>query len=109
MSLLLVGNLAIRVLLREALNQGSLGTVTFLFTDIESTTRLWEQHPEAMRPCRRRTTRSCARPSSSTAAWYKTTGDGIYAVFDTAAEGAPPSERPCGGSCRSFPSIRRCG
>jgi class 3 adenylate cyclase len=25
------------------------GTVTFLFTDIESSTRLWEQHPEAMR------------------------------------------------------------
>ena len=26
------------------------GTVTFLFTDIEGSTRLWEQHPEAMRP-----------------------------------------------------------
>jgi class 3 adenylate cyclase len=25
------------------------GTVTFLFTDIESSTRLWEHHPEAMR------------------------------------------------------------
>src|SRR5579884_1088216 len=25
------------------------GTVTFLFTDIEGSTRLWEQHPEAMR------------------------------------------------------------
>src|SRR5947207_8388632 len=24
------------------------GTVTFLFTDIEGSTRLWEQHPEAM-------------------------------------------------------------
>ena len=25
------------------------GTVTFLFTDLESSTRLWEQDPEAMR------------------------------------------------------------
>jgi hypothetical protein len=25
------------------------GTVTFLFTDIEGSTRLWEQHPDAMR------------------------------------------------------------
>jgi class 3 adenylate cyclase len=24
------------------------GTVTFLFTDIEGSTRLWEEHPEAM-------------------------------------------------------------
>ena len=26
------------------------GTVTFLYTDIEGSTRLWEQQPEAMRP-----------------------------------------------------------
>jgi class 3 adenylate cyclase len=25
------------------------GTVTFLFTDIEGRTHLWEQHPDAMR------------------------------------------------------------
>jgi class 3 adenylate cyclase len=24
------------------------GTVTFLFTDIEGSTRLWKQHPQAM-------------------------------------------------------------
>jgi class 3 adenylate cyclase len=27
----------------------STGTITFLFTDIEGSTRLWEQHPDAMR------------------------------------------------------------
>ena len=26
------------------------GTVTFLFTDLEGSTRLWEDHPDAMRP-----------------------------------------------------------
>jgi class 3 adenylate cyclase len=26
------------------------GTVTFLFTDIENSTSLWEKHPEAMKP-----------------------------------------------------------
>ncbi len=25
------------------------GTVTFLFTDIEGSTQLWERHPEAMK------------------------------------------------------------
>ena len=26
------------------------GTVTFLFSDIEDSTRLWEAHPQAMQP-----------------------------------------------------------
>jgi class 3 adenylate cyclase len=30
------------------MNQPPVGTVTFLFTDIEGSTRLWQQHPGAM-------------------------------------------------------------
>jgi Adenylate and Guanylate cyclase catalytic domain len=26
------------------------GTVTFLFTDLEGSTRLWQEHPDAMQP-----------------------------------------------------------
>jgi predicted ATPase/class 3 adenylate cyclase len=61
------------------------GTVTFLFTDVEGSTRLWEEHPEAMK-------RALARHdvilreavAASGGHVVKTTGDGIHAVFATA-------------------------
>ena len=60
------------------------GTVTFLFTDIEGSTRLWEQHPEAM-------DRAVARHDevlreaihSHHGHVFKTSGDGFCAVFAT--------------------------
>ncbi len=59
--------------------------VCFLFTDIEGSTRLWEQHTERMRAAlachdqmaRTAVTAHCGR-------LVKTTGDGIHAVFDDA-------------------------
>jgi hypothetical protein len=44
------------------------GTVTFLFTDIEGHTRLWEQHPKAMRLALARHDVLLRHASSSTAA-----------------------------------------
>ena len=63
------------------------GTVTFLFTDIEGSTQLWERHPEAMKT-------ALARHDSilkeaiefNQGHIIKTTGDGVHAVFSTAID-----------------------
>jgi class 3 adenylate cyclase len=63
------------------------GTVTFLFTDIEGSTRLWEKYPEAMKPV---LARHDAILRGAVEANYghvvKTTGDGCHAVFETVAD-----------------------
>lgn len=64
------------------------GTVTFLFTDIENSTPLWEKHPQAMKA-------ALAQHDSILRAVIeahqghviKTTGDGVHAVFATATNG----------------------
>ncbi len=58
------------------------GTVTFLFTDLEGSTRQWEQHPEAMRPALERHD-SLLRDAVERhrGRIVKTTGDGLHAVF----------------------------
>ena len=61
------------------------GTVTFLFTDVEGSTRLWEEHPDAM-PTRWPVTTSIVRDVIEAHGGYlvKTTGDGFHATFATA-------------------------
>ena len=63
------------------------GTVTFLFTDIEGSTALWERDRAAMRgggppprppPCRQ------SRPI--TGVHFKTVGDAVQAAFPTAPD-----------------------
>src|SRR3954469_8065024 len=64
------------------------GTVTFLFSDIEGSTRLWEEHPDAMRECLARhdeIMRSAVTAHDGVI--VKTTGDGVHAAFPTAAGG----------------------
>jgi class 3 adenylate cyclase len=61
------------------------GTVTFLFTDLEGSTRLWEERPDAMRQAlARHNTR--LRDAIGTHGGYivKTTCDGVFAVFGAA-------------------------
>ncbi len=63
------------------------GTVTFLFTDIEGSTRRWEHHPEAMR-------RALARHdtllrqviTAHGGVVFKMVGDAVYAAFAMAAD-----------------------
>src|SRR5258708_2746892 len=62
------------------------GTLTFLFTDLEGSTRLWEEHPEAMKD-------ALARHDEIVRAWidrcggrvFATGGDGMAATFTVAA------------------------
>src|SRR5512138_940724 len=62
------------------------GTVTFLFTDIEGSTRLWEQHPEEMKRALSEhdgILQDAIRDQGGRI--IKTTGDGVHAVFEAAA------------------------
>jgi len=62
------------------------GTVTFLFTDIEGSTTLWERHPAAMQialACHDTLLRHAIETSDGCI--VKCTGDGMLAVFATAA------------------------
>jgi len=56
---------------------------TFLFTDIEGSTRLWEQEPERMRRAlARHDAMSREAVESNRGVVVKTTGDGVHAAFD---------------------------
>jgi class 3 adenylate cyclase len=71
----------------EGVDVGELpwGTVTFLFTDVEGSTRRWEDHPEAMKLALARhdeILREAIR--SHDGAVVKMTGDGVHAAFATA-------------------------
>src|SRR5262249_52211087 len=63
------------------------GTVTFLFTDIEGSTTLWEQYPEGMRVALARQDALLRQAiESSDGRIVKTTGDGVFAVFAAAPD-----------------------
>jgi predicted ATPase/class 3 adenylate cyclase len=61
------------------------GTVTFLFTDLEGSTRLWEEHPDAMKGALGRHDEILRDAIASHRGFVvKATGDGFHAVFATA-------------------------
>ena len=68
------------------------GTLTFLFTDLEGSTRLWEQFPDAMPlALRRHDTILREAIEGSGGSVVKTTGDGMMAVFAGAVDAATAS------------------
>ena len=63
------------------------GTVTFLFTDLEGSTRLWEEHPDAMHDALARHDELLRSAIESHHGHVvKTTGDGFHAAFSTARD-----------------------
>jgi class 3 adenylate cyclase len=63
------------------------GTVTFLFTDIEGSTALWERHPEAMRAVlARHDTLLREANTLHRGHVFKMVGDAVCAAFATAPD-----------------------
>ncbi|RPJ21863.1 MAG: adenylate/guanylate cyclase domain-containing protein [Chloroflexi bacterium] len=63
------------------------GTVTFLFTDIEGSTQLWEKYPEAMNEALAKHDSILREAIESNNGYViKTTGDGIHGVFEKAID-----------------------
>jgi len=68
--------------------QQSASVTTFLFTDIEGSTRLWEQQPDRMRAAlARHDTLARDAVESLHGLVVKTTGDGIHAAFNDPLDG----------------------
>ena len=64
------------------------GTVTFLFTDIEGSTKLWEQYPEPMKRALARHDGLLRQAIEGHGGHViKTTGDGFHAAFQTGVDG----------------------
>ena len=58
------------------------GTVTFLFTDLEGSTRLWEEHPDAMKVALARHDEIVSASIGAHGGHVvKATGDGFHAAF----------------------------
>src|SRR5687767_8089856 len=65
------------------------GTVTFLFTDIEGSTKLWEQHPQAMKAALSAHDTLLRGAIEANGGYvFKTLGDGFCAAFSSAQDAA---------------------
>ncbi len=74
---------------RSSASPGELptGTVTFLFTDLEGSTRLWQEHPDAMGDALARHDAILRDTVESHHGFVvKTTGDGVHAAFADARD-----------------------
>ncbi len=82
------------------------GTVTFLFTDIEGSTRLWEERPDEMRVwVAEHDARFREVIEANDGYVFATGGDGFAAAFGRAARSS--SEPSCSHSAELMPSDGR--
>src|SRR5450432_2567275 len=66
-------------------NDRPTGTITFLVTDIEQSTRRWEEQPDAMREALARHDATLRQAIERNGGWlFKHTGDGVLAAFGAA-------------------------
>ena len=69
----------------EGVDERPAGTVTFLFTDIEGSTRLWEADPQAMQIELTAHDSVLQSTIESHGGWlFRHTGDGVCAAFGSA-------------------------
>src|SRR5581483_10883580 len=69
----------------SAMAQPPTGTITFLFTDIEGSSQLWERHPEAMRLALAKHDTILREACETRGGFvFKTIGDAFCVAFDTA-------------------------
>lgn len=87
------GNLEIRRGYRAPMATLPTGTVTLLFSDIEGSTRLWEQHPAAMDVALQRHDELLRSAIESAGGYiFKTVGDAFCAAFASARNGVEAVE-----------------
>jgi class 3 adenylate cyclase len=68
------------------------GTVTFLFTDLEGSTRLWEEDADAMRVAvARHDVQLESAITRHAGAVFSRMGDGMAAAFASAPQGIAPA------------------
>ncbi len=87
------------------LSNPSSTTLTFLFTDIEGSSKLWEQNPQAMQPALAQHDAILrAAVENNRGRIVKTTGDGVHAGFENAQDALAAGllaqrqlQAPCGG------------
>ncbi|MGA7272883.1 MAG: adenylate/guanylate cyclase domain-containing protein, partial [Acidimicrobiia bacterium] len=83
------------------------GTVTFLFTDVEGSTRLWEtDRAMAGEAISRHMTVSEEEIDRAGGVMFKTTGDGVYAAFPSASAALEAALAMQASFTRSGPAVR---
>jgi len=88
------------------MSQPPSGTVTFLFTDIEGSTRLREERPDEMRRfVAEHDARFRAAIEANNGYVVKGTGDGVHAAFGRALDAVAAAER-CQAAIAELPDIK---